>query len=68
MVKVFLAFSAVALLSLTLTLKVEVVAVDDGVPEISPAVAQRRDPAGRLPVTTFHLNGGVPPVACSVAE
>lgn len=68
MVNVFLAFWAVALLSLTLTLKVEVTAVDDGVPEIVPDVVSNVSPAGSVPTTTFHLNGGVPPVACTVAE
>ena len=63
MVKVFLAFSAVALLSFTFTWKVEVVAVEDGVPEIVPDALSNVRPAGRVPVTTRHLNGGMPPVA-----
>ena len=42
--------------------------MDDGVPEIVPDVLSNVSPAGRLPRTSFHLNGGVPPVACSVAE
>ena len=68
MVKVAFTFWAGTLLSFTLTWKLEVVAVDDGVPEIVPDVLFNVSPAGRLPEAIFHLYGGVPPVAASVAE
>ncbi len=46
--------------------KVEVpVAV--GVPEITPAEVTVR-PGGSVPVASAHVEGGMPPVAASVAE
>ena len=54
-----------AFASLTWTVKLLVPEVV-GVPEIVPPV-ERVNPAGRVPDTTDHLYGGVPPVAASVA-
>ncbi len=38
-----------------------------GVPVIAPVDGVRANPAGRLPDTSDHVYGGVPPVAPSVA-
>ncbi len=37
-------------------------------PEIVPELLFNVSPAGRVPEVIFHLYGGVPPVAASVAE
>jgi hypothetical protein len=51
--------------SVAVTLKAEVPGVV-GVPEIVPELLNE-SPAGRVPLLTLQLMGGVPPVACSVA-
>lgn len=38
-----------------------------GVPEITPVLASRERPAGRLPAAIDHERGPVPPLACSLA-
>jgi hypothetical protein len=53
-------------LSLTRTVKVELPAAV-GVPVIAP-FGSRDNPAGRLPEVTFHVYGGVPPLAVSVVQ
>jgi hypothetical protein len=55
------AVQAVLLLSVTVTVKVDVPIVV-GVPEISPAELND-NPAGKLPVVTANVYGLVPPVA-----
>jgi hypothetical protein len=39
-----------------------------GVPEITPVVATRLNPAGSAPALRLQLYGVVPPLACSVVE
>jgi hypothetical protein len=60
----FVAVSELA--SVTLTVKV-LVPVPVGVPEITPVVEARVNPAGKAPEVTDQLYGVVPPVAASVA-
>jgi hypothetical protein len=51
--------------SVAVTVKVQVPAVM-GVPEIIPELLNE-SPAGRVPLVTLQVMGGVPPVAWSVA-
>jgi hypothetical protein len=39
-----------------------------GFPEMIPVDGARLSPAGRLPEVIDHVNGAVPPVACSAVE
>jgi hypothetical protein len=39
-----------------------------GVPLIAPVAASNDKPAGKVPVVTDHVYGGVPPVAINVVE
>jgi hypothetical protein len=55
------------LLSVTITVKLDV-PVTDGVPEITPVVADMVNPAGRLPDGMDHVYAGVPPLTCRPAE
>ena len=50
-----LTFLAGTPLSFTFTMKLEVEAVEDGVPEIVPDVLFNVSPAGRVPLNTFHV-------------
>ena len=54
--------------SVTVTVKLIVpVTFPLGVPEITPVVAFKLSPAGKLPVVTAQVSGVIPPVAASVA-
>lgn len=55
----------VLLASVTVTVKLAVMAVAWGVPEITPA-ALRVKPAGGVPVVTDHVYPPAPPTAVSV--
>ena len=39
-----------------------------GVPEMTPVVAARLRPAGKLPELICHVYPGVPPIACKLVE
>ena len=52
--------------SMTSTVKVAVPGTV-GAPEITPVLAARERPAGRLPAAIDHESGPVPPRACSLA-
>jgi hypothetical protein len=67
MLKVVVAVSDVVSESLTPTVKVELPAAV-GVPEITPVLALRVNPAGKLPVLTLQVYGATPPLAANVCE
>jgi hypothetical protein len=52
-------------LTVTPTVKLPLAA---GVPDITPVVAPRLSPAGRLPPETDQVKGAVPPLICKVLE
>ena len=54
-------------MSLTFAVKLDVPLVV-GVPDTTPVVAARVNPAGRLPDVTDHVYAGVPPLACRAWE
>jgi hypothetical protein len=54
------------LLSATFTVKL-LVPVPVRVPEITPLLEERVNPAGRLPADMDHVYGGTPPVAVTAA-
>jgi hypothetical protein len=64
-----LALFVCAGLAASVTVKVTGVAaaVAVGVPEMPPVVPFSARPAGRVPLVTAHMSGGVPPLAVSVA-
>jgi hypothetical protein len=75
MVKVFVSVSCVlgfvfVLVSSTSTVKVDETAVVLGVPEITPVFLFNLSPLGKdpIPLTTFQVYGGLPPLAANVAE
>jgi hypothetical protein len=55
-------------LSVTSTVNASAVTAVVGLPEITPVLVFRVNPAGSVPALTLHVYGEVPPIAVSVYE
>jgi hypothetical protein len=67
-VKLKLAVEDSLSLSVTFAVNVSAATAVVGLPDITPVLDASVNPAGKLPELTLHVYGGVPPIACSVAE